>query len=310
MNKVICMGECLIDFLQSGDNLTFSAKAGGAPANVAAAVAKLGGQGYYLGKLSNDVFGKFLLQNMQTYNINTDFCTTCDYQTALAFVTNDENGDRKFNFYRKDTADLMFDESDVKAEFFKKGDILHFCSVGLTMSKSRYAHVKAIELARQNGAIISFDVNLRPNLWDSQRNLINSVKEFMIYADILKVSNDELVTITELNDEKTAVKTLFSIATDCKLIFITKGKDGMTVYDKNLNEVSEKSAQTKVVDTTGAGDCFIGSVLFCISTKNMPLTLTNMDKVLKFASIACSKVVAKQGAMNAMPTLDGIGYDF
>lgn len=310
MNKVICMGECLIDFLQSGDDLTFSAKAGGAPANVAAAVAKLGGRGYYMGKLSNDVFGKFLLQNMKNYDINTDFCTICDYQTTLAFVTNDENGDRKFNFYRKDTADLMFDENDVKAEFFEKGDILHFCSVALTLSKSRFAHVKAIELARQNGATISFDVNLRPNLWDSIENLVNTVKEFMLYADILKVSDDELVTITGLYDEKTAVKTLFDTAKNCKLIFITKGKDGMTVYDRRLNCVSEKSTNATVVDTTGAGDCFIGSVLFCILNKNLPLELTNMEKVLKFASIACSKVVAKQGAMNAMPTLSEVGYDF
>lgn len=311
MSKVFCIGESLIDFLPiDSQNLEFKAKAGGAPCNVCTAVAKLGGEGYYIGKLSNDVFSRFLIDNMHKFGVKTDYMVIDDrYQTALAFVTLDANGDREFNFYRKDSCDLMLDESEIK-DVFTSQDALHFCSVGLVESKSKYAHKKAIELARQKGALVSFDVNIRANLWDSLASCVNAIKEFVPYADIIKVADDELVAITDVNDEKTAVKTLFALAKECKLLFVTKGDKGSAVYDRELNSIAVDVVKGKVVDTTGAGDCYIGSVLYCLLYKGATLTIDGIERAVKFATHACSKVVSKAGAMEAMPTYDEVGFEY
>ena len=190
MKKVICIGECLIDFVPESQGMTYTAKAGGAPCNVCACVAKLGGNGYYLGKIGTDVFARFLLQNMNSWHIKTDYVTISDYPTALAFVTLDEHGDREFSFYRTQSADLMLDESDIPHDFIGQGDILHFCSVGLVESPSKYAHIKAISEATACGAIVSFDVNIREKLWSSIGECVATIKEFLPFAHIVKVTDD------------------------------------------------------------------------------------------------------------------------
>lgn len=312
MGKLICIGESLIDFMPTNsDSLEFKAKAGGAPANVCACVARLGGESYYLGKLSNDVFSRFLLKDMQDNNINTDYVVIDEkYQTALAFVTLDENGDREFNFYRNDTCDLMLDESEIKKELFTESDILHFCSVGLVESKSKYAHKKAIEYAKQNKSLVSFDVNLRLNLWKDKNECVKTVYEFLKDTDLVKLTDDELLYLTKEKDEKLAVKMIFETAKTCKLIFVTKGENGSTVYDRQLCLINKNAYKTTVVDTTGAGDCFIGSVLYCILYKNVKLTIEDIFKAVDFASLACSIVVSKTGASESMPTLEEVNYKF
>lgn len=304
MNKVVCIGESLIDFMPSeGEQLTFVAKAGGAPSNVCACIAKLGGKGCYLGKLSEDVFSRFLLKTMQKYGVNTDY-TIIDnrYQTALAFVSHDENGDREFNFYRKQSCDLMLDKDEIPDNIFDSGDILHFCSVGLVESPSKYAHLRAIELAKQKDCIVSFDVNVREKLWDNLDNCVNTIKDFLVYADIVKVTDDELVLLTKQDQEKVAVQTIFELAKNCKLLVVTKGGAGAVVYDANGNSYFSKAADVKVVDTTGAGDCFIGCILYCLNVKKADLTLDGIKAAMDFASLGCGVVIGKKGAIESMPT--------
>lgn len=307
MNKVVSIGESLIDFMPVDGGLTFQAKAGGAPSNVCACVAKLGGKGCYLGKLSNDIFSRFLLKTMQKYGVNTDYTIIDDrYQTALAFVSHNENGDREFNFYRNQSCDLMLDQSEIKAEIFEKGDILHFCSVGLVESPSKYAHIKAIELANQKGCTISFDVNVRERLWDNIQNCISTIKDFLKYADIIKVTDDELLLLTDNKNEKEAVKQIFAMATKCKILIITKGGAGVSVYDNALNTFSRDAVDVEVVDTTGAGDCFIGCVLYDLSVGNANLTIEGMKNTVDFASYGCGVVIGKKGAIESMPTIEDI----
>ena len=304
MSKVVCIGECLIDFMpNSSEELSYTAKAGGAPSNVCACISKLGGNGYYLGKLSRDVFSRFLVANMKKYGVNTDYLVIDDrYPTALAFVTLDEHGDREFSFYRNNSADLMLDSSEIKEDMFDKGDILHFCSVGLVESPSKYAHLRSIELAKKAGAIISFDVNIRQNLWDNVENMKNTILEFMPYADIMKVTDDELKLLTDISDEKEATKKFLSIAKNTKILLVTKGKYGVTVYDRELNSFDREAVDVKVVDTTGAGDCFIGCVLYNLSSGKADLTLEGMRETVDFASYGCGIVISSRGAMEAMPT--------
>lgn len=307
MSKVVCIGESLIDFMPTGDELSFVAKAGGAPSNVCACIAKLGGIGCYLGKLGEDIFSRFLLKNMQKYDVNTDY-TVIDgrYQTALAFVSHDENGDREFNFYRKQSCDLMLDESEIPSDILKKGDILHFCSVGLVESPSKYAHIRAIQLAKQNDCIVSFDVNVRERLWDSIDNCVKTIKEFLAYADIVKVTDEELVLLTQEKEEKNAVKHIFDLAKSSKLLVVTKGGEGAVVYDRNGNNYFSKAVDVKVVDTTGAGDCFIGCLLYKMNIGEANLTLDGIKDAMDFASLGCGVVISKKGAIESMPKLKDI----
>lgn len=307
MNKVVCIGESLIDFMPTGDELTFAAKAGGAPSNVCACIAKLGGVGCYLGKLSEDIFSRFLLKNMQKWGVNTDY-TIIDkrYQTALAFVSHDENGDREFNFYRKESCDLMLNKDEIPENILRSGDILHFCSVGLVESPSKYAHLRAIELAKANNCIVSFDVNVRERLWDNINNCVSTIKDFLTYADIVKVTDEELVLLTGEKDELKAVKDLFDITKNSKLLVVTKGSEGAIVYDRKMDSYFSKAADVKVVDTTGAGDCFIGCLLYKMNTGDANLTLDGIKAAMDFASLGCGVVIGKKGAVESMPTIADI----
>lgn len=307
MKKVVCIGESLIDFMPTGDTLTFQAKAGGAPSNVCACIAKLGGKGCYLGKLSEDIFSRFLLKTMQKWGVNTDY-TIIDkrYQTALAFVSHDENGDREFNFYRKQSCDLMLDKDEIPDNLFESGDILHFCSVGLVESPSKYAHLRSIELAKAKGCIVSFDVNVRERLWDSIDNCVNTIKQFLAYADIVKVTDEELVLLTNQKDEAKAVKQIFELAKNAKLLVLTKGAEGAEVYDTNGDSFFTKAADVKVVDTTGAGDCFIGCLLYKLNVGEANLTLAGIKDAMDFASLGCGVVIGKKGAIESMPTIEDI----
>ena len=310
MSKLICMGECLIDFMPQNTELTFTGKAGGAPTNVCASVGKLGGESYYLGCMANDNFGKFLYNKLQKCNVKTDYITFTDNAgTGLAFVTLDSTGDRSFTFYRNPSADMLLDKNLVKEEYFDKGDVLHFCSVALVDSPTKEAHKKAIEIASKKGTYISFDVNLRLNIWNDDIKCISVVKEFLQYADIVKVTDEELAIITGISDMDKAIQKLFYISINAKLIFVTMGEKGARVFDRNTSFFVD-SVKTKVVDTTGAGDCFSGVIIYNIlNRKNKDKHLIKIDEVKDatiMAAKACSIVVARQGAMESMPTLKEI----
>ena len=225
MSKLICMGECLIDFMPvEGDELSFQCKAGGAPSNVCAAVGKLGGEAYYLGCMARDSFGAFLLEKLKKCNVRTDYLTFTDKAgTGLAFVTLDKTGDRSFTFFRNPCADMLLEPSDVREDMFAKGDVLHYCSVDLVDCPTKEAHKKAIELAIASGAYVSFDVNLRLNIWNDTSKCLTVVREFIPTADIIKVTDEELELITNITDEKDAVKALFDMAVRAKIIIVTAG---------------------------------------------------------------------------------------
>lgn len=305
MSKLICMGDCIIDFLPSAPGeLTYTAKAGGAPANVCAAVAKLGADAFYFGKLSNDNFGAFLLSELKKYGIRTDL-TVVDgnFKTGLVFVDLYENGERDFFFYRDNPADANLEPDEVHSRFFEKGDVLHFCSISLMESPTKRAHRRAIDYARENGCLISFDVNVRMHLWKDAEKLKSAVYEFLPLADIIKVTDDEILLLTGIKDEKEAVKALFGRADNAKIVFLTRGENGSAAYDRNLNCVDMPAKAFAVVDTTGAGDCFIGSIIYKLLNKEAALTVDGVKDAMSFAVNACALVISKKGGMNAMPAL-------
>lgn len=199
MSTIYCIGEALIDFipLEKGKALkdveAFMKAPGGAPANVAAAVAKFGGSSALITKLGYDSFGDFLVEKLEEAGVNTDkILRTEEANTGLAFVSLREDGERDFSFYRKPSADLLLTEEEIEESWFESNDILHFCSVDLVESPMKRAHLKAIRAAKERGTIISFDPNVRLPLWDSPEECRSTIQKFIPLADIIKVSHEEL----------------------------------------------------------------------------------------------------------------------
>ena len=292
MGKLICMGDCIADMLPDGaGSLTYTAKMGGAPANVCVAAAKLGVRACFLGKLADDAFGRFLLVELKSYGVDTSL-TVVDKacKTGLAFVALSSDGDREFFFYRDTPADASLSPDEVTEDMFASEDVLHFCSISLKPSPTRDAIEKAAELARAAGATVSFDVNLRLNLWDND--------EAALRKTVL------LLFLTGTDDEKAGVQRVFAAATNARLVFVTKGAAGASVWAPDLAHRDYAAVPRKAVDTTGAGDCFIGSVIYKLLKGEAELTLESMIPAVRFAARACACVVSKKGGAPSMPTLE------
>ncbi len=306
--KLFSIGESLIDFIPDRSNVgldevkSFKKAAGGAPANVAVCAARLGADSYFVGKISNDGFGNYLYETITGAGVKPDYIFRTDKeQTALAFVALKNDGDRDFSFYRNRTADLMLDKEEVKTIPLKEGDIIHFCSVALVDSPSKIAHRAFIERGIKSGALISFDVNVRLPLYDSPEVLKKTVYEFLPLADLIKVSEDELVFLTDILDETRAVAALFSMSARAKGILVTKGGNGSVFFTRDLTFVKTAAVKVKAIDTTGAGDCFIGCMLYKFLSAPEPFDKAEIAAAMRFASVGAAVTVTKNGAIEAMP---------
>ncbi|WLR54673.1 PfkB family carbohydrate kinase [Mesobacillus subterraneus] len=308
MAKVITMGEVLIDFIPINRECKlkevegFIKKPGGAPANVAACVSRLGGHAKFIGKVGQDAFGEYLIDVLNEEKIDTDdVFFTDEANTALAFVSLTESGERDFSFYRKPSADMLLREEEIRPEIFREGDILHFCSVDLIESPVKYAHLKAIEYAKQNGSLISFDPNVRLPLWESPDDCRRTIKEFIPYADILKISEDELEFITETKDEKAAIQKILELNPAISWFILTKGEKGVeAIVDDVAYKV--KGYQVDVKDTTGAGDSFIGAILYSL----IEAKEKDIAGILNFANVVGALTTTREGAITALPRYEEV----
>ncbi|MBM7869032.1 fructokinase [Clostridium pascui] len=310
MAKIFTIGEALIDFIseQSGVELkgvnSFQKAPGGAPANVAAAVSILGGRSYFISKLGKDAFGDFLIETLKNVGVGTEYIfRTNKANTALAFVSLKEDGERDFSFYRNPSADMLLEENEICRNWFKEGDILHFCSVSLIDAPVRKAHIAAIEAVKKAGGLISFDPNIRLPLWKNHAEYKSIIREFIKYADVLKVSEDELEFITGINDEEKAIQWLLSFG--IKVLLITRGSSGASAYFSGC-EVSAEGFKVKAVDTTGAGDSFIGAFLFKILSKDIDInniSCKDIKNILEFSNAVAALTTMNKGAISALPSL-------
>ena len=254
----------LIDFQSVGtgsikDTAQFVKKAGGAPANVCVQAVKLGREGVYLTKVGNDGFGDFLIETLQKEGVDISYISKDkEHDTSLAFVSFTDDGERDFSFFRKAAADLYFTTGDFKNVEFNRGDVLEYGSVALQTFVARTTHKYLIDKAREGGALICFDPNLRFNLWDDGEELKKVVNEFAAYADVIKVGEDELEFITGLTG-KDAVNAMFK--GNLKILLVTCGGKGAKLYLADNRFVECGGYKVKTVDTTGAGDSFFGAFI-------------------------------------------------
>ena len=293
MKKIFCIGEALIDFKYKKGS--FVMNAGGAPANVACAISKLGGKAYLITKLGTDIFSSFLMDTFSKYKIDTSYVITDkDEKCGLAFIKDD-----KYNFYFKDSSSIKLSKKEINKSIFDKDSIIHFCSLCL----GDYPSLHATEYALMNTkGLVSFDVNLREILWDDKSLMIDRVLRFIPYADILKFSIDELFKVTNTTDIDSALKVIKDLSDKWKILIITKGSEGVDCYNRELESIHVDGLKVKEVDTTGAGDTFIGSFLYYIQRFDKKLDLNDLESALKFANKAAAYKVSHKGTMEGMPS--------
>lgn len=302
---VIALGELLIDFTMNGEseqgNHLFEACPGGAPCNVLAMLNKLGKKTAFIGKVGNDQFGTLLRKTLNEVGIDTSNLFTDDeVNTTLAFVHTLADGDREFSFYRNPGADMMLKEDEIDEDFLSQATIFHFGTLSMTQDEVRAATKKAVKSAKQSGALISFDPNLREPLWSS----LELAKEQMEYGfsqcDILKISDNEIQFVSGKEDYDEGIKYLQD-KYQIPLILLTMGKEGSRAYYKGMR-VERSGFSVKTIETTGAGDTFGGSALnYILEHDFYNLTEEDLGELLSFANAAAAIVTTKKGAILAMP---------
>lgn len=315
-NTLVAIGEALIDFIpdrkgcEFDEVSSFAPAPGGAPANVCAAFSILGGNSRMITQLGKDPFGDIILNTLEDSGVDTSAVSrTGAANTALAFVSLSSSGKSTYSFYRNPSADMLLEPSQVTPYMFDDCRFLHFCSVSLGDFPMKDAHSTAIVLARKNGAIVSFDPNLRFMLWDDPAALKKVVLEFLPEADILKISDEELEFITGESSLENALPKLMK--GKVKMVILTCGAGGAYAVNK-AGTAYVPGKKVAVTDTTGAGDCFIGSFLRCLEMNGVEkadLEYIPSDKLkeyLDFANNCSAFSVTKKGAIPSYPTLEQV----
>ena len=305
---VVALGELLIDFTQNGTsaqgNSLFEACPGGAPCNVLAMLRKLGKSCAFVGKVGNDMFGKLLKEVITDAGINADALVMDDkIPTTLAFVQTFANGDRDFSFYRKPGADMMLTADELPLDTIANARIFHFGTLSMTHEGVRKATEKAVAAAKEGGALISFDPNLRPPLWEDLEDAKEAIAWGLAQCDILKIADNELEFMTGETDFCKGAAILHQKYPNIKILNVTAGADGSySFYGEEAPVFVPSCKLGGVIETTGAGDTFCASVLnFVLENGVAMLTEQDRENMLKFANTAAYIVTTRKGAIRAMP---------
>ncbi len=314
MNKqydVVALGELLIDFTENGTsgqgNPVYEANPGGAPCNVLSMLNRLGHQTAFLGKVGNDIFGRQLRSTVESAGINVEgLLTDEDVRTTLAFVETKPDGDRDFSFYRNPGADMMFREEEVRDDIIAAGKIFHFGTLSMTNEPVRSATKHAIAVAKENGALISFDPNIREPLWKDMEEAKEQTAYGLSVCDILKISDNEIQWFSGKEDYTEGIRMLQQTY-QIPLILLSMGRDGSRAYYKNMIVEVPAFLQKNTIETTGAGDTFGACCLhYILQYGLMELTEQQLKDMLTFANAAASIITTRKGALRVMPSLEEI----
>ncbi|WP_085247638.1 aminoimidazole riboside kinase [Gilliamella mensalis] len=294
--KVWSLGDAVIDLLPFGD-MNYKACAGGAPANVAIGIAKLGLPSAFIGRVGNDPFGHFMEKTFLEYHVDCQSLEKDEhYKTSTVVVDLGQNGERSFTFLVSPSADQFLSQQAIP-DFNQ--DILHFCSLALVGHTCRQTLKTAIENLTAKNGLISFDVNLREQMWANKDEMRTTITHFCHDADILKLSDEELFWLTQCNDWHEALSKLQQHY-KAPLKLITKGKDGSIVLWQGKT-FSFDSYQVNSIDTTGAGDAFVAGLLSSIASSGMPEDKLMLESMMTIASACGALATTQKGALTALP---------
>ena len=305
---VVAIGELLIDFTENGKsaqgNPVLEANPGGAPCNVLAMLTKLGKKTGFIGKIGNDMFGDQLEQAVREVGIDTaGLKRDPEVSTTLAFVHPKEAGDREFSFYRNPGADMMITENDLEYSMIEGCRIFHYGTLSMTHEICREATRRAIDTAKDAGAILSFDPNLREPLWKSLDEAREQILYGMGQCDVLKISDNEIVWLTGEEDFDAGAAWIRKRFPNITLILVSVGKEGSRAYMGSMRAEVPAFVQEKTIETTGAGDTFCACILNYILEHGLKeLTEEQLKEMLTFANGAASIVTTRKGALRVMPS--------
>lgn len=303
---VVALGELLIDFTENGTsvqgNPVYEANPGGAPCNVLSMLNKVGKRTAFIGKVGQDIFGKRLKAVLEETGIDvSNLIMDADVRTTLAFVETFADGDRDFSFYRNPGADMMLREEELNADLLKDTRIFHFGTLSMTHEEVRKATKTAIRIAKESGALVSFDPNLREPLWKSLDEAKEQVAYGLSQCDILKISDNEIRWFTGEEDFDAGIARLRS-QYNIPLIMLSMGKDGSRAYYKDLRVEAAPFLQENTIETTGAGDTFGGCCLYHVLEYGIDgFNEEKLGRMLTFANAAASIITTRKGALRVMP---------
>ena len=303
---VTALGELLIDFTENGlsnqGNYLMEANPGGAPCNVLAMLQKLGKKTAFIGKVGNDFLGKHLKKVVEEVGIDTrNLLLDDDVHTTLAFVHTYPDGDRDFSFYRNPGADMNLRFDEIDAELIAQSEVFHFGSLSLTHPGVREATKKALQVAKDNGCLITYDPNLRPPLWKTLDEAKEQIGFGMQWCDVMKISDNEIQWFTGLEDFDEGIQVLQETY-HIPLILLSMGKEGSRAYYRGMKVEAKPFLQKNTIETTGAGDTFCACVInYVLEHGLQDLTEENLQEMLTFANAAASLITTRKGALRVMP---------
>lgn len=308
---LLAVGEILVDLVAPDAGTLEEAEgflrtAGGAPANVAAAVARLGGRAAFAGAVGDDPFGEFLRSTLEGYGVDTDALHVTEERTTLAFVARNQGGIPDFVFYRG--ADAAFSAADLPLDLLARSRFVYLSSMALMSEPSRSATLRAAEEARTRGALIAVDPNLRPSSWRSLESMRTAVSPLLQAADIIKINIDEARLLVEGSDLERA---LSHVGHEGSLKVVTLGDEGSRWYRQGATG-SVPAPRIEVQDTTGAGDAFMGALLAELARLDVTaasfheLETADLERSLGFACAAAAVSCTRTGAMASLPTREEV----
>ncbi len=307
--RVVCMGELLIDFvaLESGvlvgEASGFQKAPGGAPANVAVAIKRLGIDSAFITQVGDDPFGHYLAGILKDEDIDiSGIRFSKEARTMLAFVSLAANGERSFNFYRHPSADMLLKPEDIARDVIDQSELFHFGSITMISSPAKEATLSAAQYAADQGKLIAYDPNLRLALWESDDAARAGMRLGLDYAHIVKISDEEAYLVLEKGE---SVQDLFQKFTQLELVMLTRGEDGCTVHLKDGSSYSHPGYKVTSVDTTGAGDSFMAGIIVGVLEQldeSRDFTKLDFDGILKLANASGAIATSGRGAIPSIPT--------
>ena len=303
---VTALGELLIDFTENGlssqGNFLLEANPGGAPCNVLAMLSKLGRKTAFIGKVGNDFLGRHLKTVVEEAGIDTrNLLLDEKIHTTLAFVHTAQDGDRDFSFYRDPGADMNLKASEVSETLIAQSEVFHFGSLSMTHPSVREATVKALQTAKDNGCMITYDPNLRPPLWESLEQAKEQIGFGMQWCHVLKIADNELQWFTGTTDYDEGIRRL-QRTYQIPLILLTLGKEGSRAYYRDMKVEAKPFLLENTIETTGAGDTFCACVIHYLLKRGLEnLTREELGEMLTFANAAAALITTRKGALRVMP---------
>ncbi|MGQ8819692.1 aminoimidazole riboside kinase [Bibersteinia trehalosi] len=296
MSKIWVLGDAVVDLIPDGENHYLKC-AGGAPANVAVGVSRLGVSAGFIGRVGHDPLGKFMQQTLKAENVGVEQMILDPKQRTSTVIVGLDDGERSFTFMVNPSADQFLEVADLPQ--FQADEWLHCCSIALINDPSRSTTFEAIRRIKQAGGFFSFDPNLRESLWKSIDEMKQVVNQAVALADVLKFSEEELTLLTDTTTLEAATAAITAQYPE-KLIIITLGKDG-AIYHLNGESKLVAGKALKPVDTTGAGDAFVSGLLAGLSQSSDWKKESVLVDIIRKANASGALATTQKGAMSALP---------